>query len=148
MELQTRTITITAAQLTTLVEHPITLLEGPGAGFATLILAMVASLEFGGAQFVDPGTGATSAAVCYGGPSQFGAAVSGLVSSADLHDLLTTSTASAAEFLDGPATTLPRTEIEAAPIFLCNPFAEGPLDFTGGGTSTLKITMFFFVVAL
>jgi hypothetical protein len=145
-KLQTRTFTITPAQILSLAEHPVMLLSSPGAGFATLILALTASLEFAGTQYADGGElQPASACVSYGGPSQLAATVSGTANSNDLKNLLT-SPASAVAVQQGVTGTLARAEIEAVPIFLCNPFVP-KYDFTAGN-STLQLSAIFATVQL
>jgi hypothetical protein len=133
--LQQTTVTISPSELLALAEHPVCLLAGPGAGKANVILAMSASLEFGGTAFTNPGSAVAD--VIYNGPSSEPA-----VASDNLASLLE-ATASEVQTLAPIATTYARAEMEAQQVLLSNSGADFTL-----GNGALVLSIIFAVVTL
>src|SRR5437660_10239630 len=113
--LEQATVNLLPTQLLALVGHPVTLLGAPAPGKANLIVAMSASLTFGGAAYANPGGAAAN--LIYNGPSQLAA-----VGSNNLAALLQ-SGSSQLQVLAALATTLARGETEGQAILLSNPGA-------------------------
>lgn len=127
-------ISLSASQLLTLAENPISLIAAPGPGRAAVLVAATVSLEAGSVPFANPGSATCS--IVYNGPSSAPAASSTLTS-------LLGNSASELQVLDGIASTLARVEVDGQAVLLTNSGA----DWTAGN-GNLVISVLYFLATL
>jgi hypothetical protein len=142
-------MTITANEIKSLVENPITLISGPGSKSFNAILHIAVISNFGTVPFLSPSVSSfVGAKIVYNGPSMWPATAS----ASDLHNVILGASAGGSVVSGGLGgggigsdQGSPLSEVLGRDIIITNVTsvrADTPSDYVGGDGS-LKITVLF-----